>query len=76
LIYDFVTSNVLLPLGGLFICLFVGWVWGYDQVAQALSNEGQLQNQRLTRLFFGLVKFVTPLLVLVVLLQGLKIIQL
>ncbi len=75
-LYDFVTSNVLLPLGGLFICLFVGWVWGYDQVAQALSNEGQLQNQRLTRLFFGLVKFVTPLLVLVVLLQGLKIIQL
>src|SRR6185503_6306524 len=35
-LYDFVTSNVLLPVGGLFISLFVGWVWGFNDVKQAL----------------------------------------
>ena len=34
-LFDFATSNVLLPIGGLFIAIFVGWVWGFDQVKQA-----------------------------------------
>jgi NSS family neurotransmitter:Na+ symporter len=73
-LFDFATSNILLPVGGFFICLFVGWVWGYDQVKQALSNEGQLHNERVIKLIFGLTKFVTPLLVFVVLLSQLKLI--
>jgi NSS family neurotransmitter:Na+ symporter len=32
---DNLTCNWMLPLGGLFICLFVGWVWG---VRQALNE--------------------------------------
>jgi ethanolamine utilization microcompartment shell protein EutS len=35
-------SNLLLPLGGLFLCLFVGWVWGEEKVRAALSNDGYL----------------------------------
>jgi NSS family neurotransmitter:Na+ symporter len=27
-LFDFLSSNVLLPLGGILICLFVGWVYG------------------------------------------------
>ena len=73
-LFDYATSNILLPIGGFFIAIFVGWVWGYDQVKQALSNEGMLRNERITRIFFGLVKFVTPLLVFVVLLSQLKLI--
>lgn len=72
-LYDFVTSNVLLPLGGLFMCLFVGWAWGFAEVKQALTNKGTLPNERIVRAFFGVIKFVTPVLVLIVLLNGLKI---
>lgn len=25
---DFVANNILLPLGGLLMCIFIGWVWG------------------------------------------------
>jgi NSS family neurotransmitter:Na+ symporter len=72
-LYDFLTSNVLLPLGGLFIAIFVGWVWGFDQIRQALSNDGAIQNQRTVQAFYGVVKLITPVLVVIVLLNGLKL---
>ncbi|MDY0019248.1 MAG: sodium-dependent transporter [Anaerolineae bacterium] len=75
-LYDYLTSNILLPVGGLFISIFVGWVWGYKEVKQALSNEGVLNNEKIIQLFFGIVKVVTPILVTVVLLNGLGVIKL
>ena len=72
-LYDFLTSNIMLPLGGFFICLFVGWRWGWPAVQKALSNNAVLQNEGLVRVFFTLVKYVTPILVLIVLLRGLKV---
>ncbi len=70
-LYDYVTSNLLLPLGGLFICLFVGWKWGIEPVRDELTNGGKLANVGVARAYLGVVKFVTPVLVFVVLLQGL-----
>ena len=72
-LYDFVTSNVLLPVGGLLLCVFVGWVWGFGEISRAFSNNGALRNQGLLRVFFVIVKVVTPILVLLVLLNGLKL---
>jgi neurotransmitter:Na+ symporter, NSS family len=72
-LYDFLTSNLLLPIGGLFIALFVGWACGFEQVKDELTNRGSLGNGGLVRLFFGIVKIVTPLLVLAVLLNGLGV---
>lgn len=74
-LFDYSTSNILLPLGGLFICIFVGWFWGWPQVRDALTNAGRLRNERIALFFFGVTKFVAPLLVLVVLLTGLGIIK-
>lgn len=73
-LYDYASSNILLPLGGLFTCVFVGWVWGYDKVKRALSNHSTLDNSRVIDAFFTVVKYVTPVLVLLVLLDGLNII--
>ncbi|HMM28601.1 MAG TPA: sodium-dependent transporter [Aggregatilineaceae bacterium] len=72
-LYDYASSNILLPVGGLFICIFIGWVWGFDNVKRALSNDGALNNQGIVALFFTVVKYITPLLVLLVLLDGLNI---
>jgi NSS family neurotransmitter:Na+ symporter len=73
-LFDWVTSVLLLPIGGLFVCLFVGWKWGADEIKNALSNGGQLDNGAAVAAFTGVVKVVTPALVLVVLLNGLGII--
>lgn len=75
-LFDFASSNVLLPVGGLFISLFLGWRWGEAEVRRALSNEGVLHNRRVITAFYGIVKFVTPVLVFIVLLNGLGVIKL
>lgn len=73
-LFDFGSSNVLLPLGGFFLAIFSGWVWGRQKFFTQLSNNGSLKNQKVVSLLFNILRFVTPVLVLIVLLSGLKII--
>ncbi len=73
--FDFTTSNVLLPIGGIFIALFVGWQWGYANVKQEMSNDGQLKNDQLVRIYMFLVKFIVPIAIVLVLLAGLDLIK-
>lgn len=72
-LFDFVTSNILLPVGGLFLAIFVGWVWGKKPLEETLNNGGSLKNQKVVNFFFFILRFVTPVLVLLILLNGLNI---
>ena len=72
-LYDFISSNLLLPLGGLLICLFAGWVVGPDWMRGELTNQGTLGNEWLVRGVCFLLRYVSPVLILVVLLRGLKL---
>jgi len=74
-LFDYVSSNLLLPIGGLLIAVFVAWVWGWPKFQAALSNGDTLANAGLLRVIFTILKFVTPLLVLLILLTGLNIIK-
>jgi NSS family neurotransmitter:Na+ symporter len=74
-LYDFASSNVLLPLGGILIALFVGWVWRFSEVEAEGSNAGRLRNRVLLRSFHVLVRYAAPVAILVVLLSGLGIIK-
>ncbi|HNW12341.1 MAG TPA: hypothetical protein PKI71_13345, partial [Candidatus Rifleibacterium sp.] len=39
---DFVASNVLLPLGGILLCVFIAWVWGLRRVQKiSKTDEGK-----------------------------------
>ncbi len=73
---DFVSSNILLPVGGVAIALFVGWRWGKKAVQDAISNQGQLQNRRLIGAMVGVLRFFTPVAISVVLLDGLGVLNL
>lgn len=72
-LFDFVSSNIILPAGGIFIALFVGWVWGIDKFRRALANRGQLHNETLAQAVFLLLRYVSPLLILIVMLKGLNL---
>jgi NSS family neurotransmitter:Na+ symporter len=69
-ILDFTTANILLPLGGFFIVLFVGWFMGTDRVRAELSNNGDLQVAYMP-VFIFLVRFVAPLAIALVFMNGL-----
>ena len=68
---DFLSSNVLLPAGGILIALFTGWVWGRERFSRAVSNDGVLKNTRLAGVVLVLLRYVSPLLILIVMLRGL-----
>ncbi|HAD10131.1 MAG TPA: sodium-dependent transporter, partial [Porticoccaceae bacterium] len=64
---DFLTSRIMLPLTGLFIAIFVGWVLTPAISRQALNGEGS----RIWSLWFGVLRYVCPPAIAVVLLMGL-----
>jgi NSS family neurotransmitter:Na+ symporter len=72
-LYDYLSSNVLLPLGGLALSVFIGWAWGFPNFRKALSNDGALKNERILTAFYGVIKFVSPALIVIVLLNALNL---
>ncbi len=63
---DFLTSSFMLPLSGLFIALFVGWIMKPEILAKELMDE----NRKTFNLWFGVLRFIAPLAVLVILVLG------
>ena len=70
-LFDFVSSNLLLPLGGILIALFVGRVYGLAEPERRLAETGSPLNRVAIRTVFFLVRWVAPLAIAVVLLNGL-----
>ena len=69
-IEDFLVSNLLLPIGSLIYLLFCvsKWGWGFDKyLAEANTGTG-LKMARWLKPYF---QFILPLLILVILVQGL-----
>lgn len=74
-LYDFITSNILLPVGGLLITCFIAWRWGLDNIIQEASNRGSLNNAALVKVYFFIVKWLTPIAIALILLNGLGFIK-
>ncbi len=66
---DFLTANIMLPLGGLFIAIFAGWV------LSRRDSERELGGDHLGyRLWHFTVRYVSPLAVFVVFLRSIEVI--
>ncbi len=62
---DYLTANIMLPLGGLFIAIFAGWL-----MREQSSREEMNTWPWLFKLWRFLVRFVTPLAVIIVFLKA------
>lgn len=67
---DFISSNVLLPIGGLLIVIFVGWILGKTKFYQELTNEGHLKLS-LKGVIFFIIKFLAPVAIAIIFIKGL-----
>lgn len=74
-LFDFASSNIALPVGGILICLFVGWKLGPAVIMDEASNGGVLRNSMFLRFFTFTVRYVAPIAILIVLLNGLGILK-
>ncbi|MCV6589430.1 MAG: sodium-dependent transporter [Marinobacterium sp.] len=59
---DYLTANIMLPLGGLLMAVYAGWAMSAQALAQALS----LQPGMLFNTLRFVLRFISPVLVLVV----------
>jgi neurotransmitter:Na+ symporter, NSS family len=73
-IMDFTASNLLLPLGGFFIVMFVGWYLGSGPARREISNEGNLKAVYFP-VFIFLVRFVAPVAITIVFIYGLGLLR-
>lgn len=67
-LFDNVTSKILMPLGGLFVALFAGWVMKKDQMQAELSNNGKYKT-RYFKAYIFLVRYVAPIAILLIFLN-------
>ena len=72
---DFVTANVLLPLGGFFTSIFAGWVLDRKILQDEVSSHGKMKN-RLFGLLVVLLRIVCPILLLSIFLYNLGLFEL
>ena len=70
-LFDNFTSNLLLPLGGFFMAVFLGWIVPKDKVRETLTGFGMSEKFFPVYLFF--VRIFVPIIVLLILLQQLGI---
>lgn len=71
---DYISANVLLPLGALLIVIFLGWRLGKKATNQEITNEGVLK-PGLFNLFFFIVKYIAPIAIVLVFLNSLGILS-
>lgn len=67
---DFVTGQMLMPFGGILICLLVGWYLSHKLVRDEFTNWGTLPGRYL-RLFVFCVKYVCPICIVLIFLNQL-----
>jgi len=68
---DFVTANLMLPLGGLFIAIFAAWLMSENSTRDELNTYNIIY-----RIWHFLVKYITPIAVIIVFLNVIDVISL
>lgn len=62
---SFFSDKIIMPLGGFFICVLTGYVWGVDNTAKEISNNGRLKF-RLNKLFNIAIRCIAPALIAII----------
>lgn len=62
---DFTATNLLLPIGSLGLCIFLGWFAPKGFLYEQMSNHGTIKTHTV-RILFLLIKYVAPILIVMV----------
>jgi NSS family neurotransmitter:Na+ symporter len=71
---DFTASSVLLPIGGVFIVVFLGWYLGKKYIKDEISSSG-LYKTKLINFFILIIKFLAPIAIALVFLHGIGLLK-
>lgn len=68
-LFDFLSSNILLPMGGMLISLFVGWFVPRSIINETLKNNSRSKGIIINFIIFCL-RFIAPACILIVFIKG------
>ena len=71
-IFDYVSANIIMPLGGLLTCIFVAWWMKPTLLRDEITNYGALKGRFFKLLYFTL-RYITPLLIIYIFVRNLGI---
>lgn len=74
-LFDYTSSNILLPLSGLLVALFVGHVVRREDFYRELSNYGSLSMDGLISFIHFIIRWITPILLLLIFLNSIGVIK-
>ncbi len=72
-VFDFVTGQIFLPIGGLLTCLFLGWYIPKQTVHEEFTNWGTLKSTFFHIYYFS-VRYICPACILAIFLHQLGVI--
>ena len=70
-LFDFVSSNILMLTNGICTALYVGWYCSKQDSINELSNNGTLQIKTILSVWFILIRYIIPILIAIILINGL-----
>ncbi|HOF55594.1 MAG TPA: sodium-dependent transporter [Prolixibacteraceae bacterium] len=71
---DYTSANILLPIGGFFIALFVAWFFGREKRMAELSNDGSLKAGYIPVYIF-IIRFLAPIALAFIFLNGIGLLK-
>ena len=74
-IFDYISSNILMPIGGLLLVLLIGWFLKKDDIQYELSNNQTLNNSKVISVYYTITKYITPILLSIVFLNSLGLLK-
>ena len=67
---DFISSNILLPIGGVLIVIFMGWYLGKQKFFEEVTNDGAIKAS-LKKVIFFIIRYLAPVAIMIVFISGL-----
>ena len=68
-LFDYITANMLMPLGAMFTCVFVMWFMKKGFMKNELTNDGTC-NPKVSSVVIFMLRFITPLLIFYIFLKN------
>lgn len=73
-VFDFVSANVMLPLGGFLLVIFLGWKLKKQIIVDEITNNNSFKF-RLLPVFMFIIRYIAPVAIGIVFLNGLGILN-
>lgn len=74
-LFDYLSSNILMPLGGLLIVLFIGLKIEKKDFAMELTNKGRVKANTIANILYFIIKYITPAMLMIIFLNSIGLLE-